>query len=1005
MRQSQDPNNQIAAREALLDALPGLVFEIEQNTPPKIRYISEQVYDLTDAAPNSFIDKPVNELLNFIHPEDREAWLESILHALDTEQPCRLQYRIIDKNGRVRHMLGQGKVTGSEESFPSRFYGAALDITDEKKTGKRTRAILETAPDSIIVVDKERKVLFINKQTEQMFGYPSSELLGKPIETLLPSRYREGHPEQMQSFFSSPTFRQMGTGRDLWAVGKDGREFPVEISLSPLHTDEGLLISAAVRDITARKQADIELRQAKEAAEDATRAKSDFLANMSHEIRTPMNAIIGMSHLALQTKLNSKQKNYIEKVNQSAQDLLGIINDILDFSKIEAGMLDIEKTDFNLKTVLNQFSNLLSLRANEKGLELLVDVAPNVPSGLIGDPMRLGQILVNLGGNAVKFTETGEVVLGIELINQKDEQVELKFSMTDTGIGMTAEQQSKLFQSFSQADTSTTRQYGGTGLGLSISKKLTEMMGGTIGVESAPEKGSCFSFTANFTISHSISQDKLILPEYLRKLRILIVDDNEQARIILSNIVNSLGFEVDVAEEGQTALAQISIEDRSENPYQLAIIDWLMPKMDGVTLTKKIQTSSDIRNKPPIIMATAHDKNELISAAESAEIKLQGIVIKPLTPSSVFNSIMHSLGQTQELTEDIATEFEEQKAIAEGLKGARILLVEDNLLNQELATELLQSNGIHVTLAENGQIALDKLSNQQFDGVLMDCQMPVMDGYQATEAIREQTRFRTLPIIAMTANVMVKDLEKALQSGMNDYIGKPLDITHMFETMKKWIHPQADNQVPFVDTVEGAPIEAPKYDLEQLVGIDVTSGLKRTQGNLTLYVKLLKRFQQSMSDFEHRFNHEQNLPSLERMAHTLKGTAGNIGADELQQAAQVLEDSCEDDMTASHRQVNLAKVIEKLNPVLNSLASTLDSETATAPTSHQLSQEELSRHLEHLKKLIEDYDTEAINILNELLNSINDVELQKPLREIESLINEYDFEAALKAFEETEWQF
>jgi PAS domain S-box-containing protein len=558
---------QLAAREALLNALPGLAFEIQKGTSPTIRYISEQIEELTGITSAHFIDKPMYELLSIIHPDDHELWQKNILGAFDTKASYRLEYRIIDQNGYIRYMLGQGIVIDNKEGGGLSFYGSSLEVTKEKKTEQRTIAILETAPDSILVIDSERKIILINKQTEQMFGYQSSELIGKPIETLLPSRYRKEHPKHMHSFFSSPTYRQMGSGRDLWAINKDGNEFPVEISLSPLHTEEGLLVSAAVRDITSRKQADIELRKAKEAAEGATRAKSDFLANMSHEIRTPMNAIIGMSHLALQTGLNNKQKNYVEKVNQSAQDLLGIINDILDFSKIEAGKLDIEQVDFDLKTVLEQFSNLLGFRANEKRLELLVDVAPGVPLGLIGDPMRLGQILVNLGSNAVKFTESGEVSLYIRLKHQEGDRVELMFSISDTGIGMTEAQQNKLFQAFTQADSSTTREYGGTGLGLSISKKLTEMMGGQINVDSKLNHGSCFSFTAKFAISTKIEQDKFILPNYLRRLKILVVDDNEHARVILSSIVTSLGFEVDTAEGGLTALNKINHQEKIGTPY------------------------------------------------------------------------------------------------------------------------------------------------------------------------------------------------------------------------------------------------------------------------------------------------------------------------------------------------------------------------------------------------------------------------------------------------------
>jgi PAS domain S-box-containing protein len=1002
MPQLRDSASQLAAREALLNALPGLAFEIRKGPSLTIRYISEQVHKLTGFTTDHFVDEPVETLLGFIHPDDHVKWLESLHTAFDSKVPCRLEYRIIDQDKYIHHMLGQSKVVDVEGNDGPLLYGSAMDVTKEKKAEQRTIAILETAPDSILVIDDERKIILINKQTEHMFGYQSSELLGQPIEVLLPNRYKKNHPKQMRSFFASPTYRQMGSGRDLWAINKDGCEFPVEISLSPLHTEEGLLVSAAVRDITDRKQADIELRKAKEAAEEATKAKSDFLANMSHEIRTPMNAIIGMSHLALQTELNNKQKNYVEKVNRSAKDLLGIINDILDFSKIEAGKLDLEQTDFDLKTVLNQFSNLLSLRANEKNLELLVDIEPAIPSGLVGDPMRLGQVLVNLGSNAVKFTDKGEVVLGITLVNSNDDHVELKFSITDTGIGMTAEQQGRLFQAFSQADSSTTREYGGTGLGLSISKKLTEMMGGQISVESQPGVGSCFSFTAKFIVSNAIQHDRLILPEPLKKLKVLVVDDNEQARTILSSIVSSLGFDVDVANGGLTALTKLCTEDSSGTPYQLAIIDWLMPDVDGVLLTQKIQTSEDINSPPPIIMATAHDKNELLSAADSARIKLEGVVIKPLTPSNIFNSIMNTLGHRQESLRDTAAEYIEQKEIAESLKGAHILLVEDNLLNQELAVELLQSNGIQVTLAENGQVALDKLSVEVFDGILMDCQMPIMDGYQATEEIRKKDHLHDLPIIAMTANVMVQDIEKALQSGMNDHIGKPLDVTYMFQTMRKWIK-VSNKDTSKIAKLENEHTEVPPYDLTNLIGVNVENGLKRTQGSLSLYIKLLKRFTHSMSDFEHQFNHAKGNSESERLAHTLVGTAGNIGAEKLYDAAKKLEESCKNNISNDIRQTHLNNTIKQLTPVLASLEKSLTNDIESKPANCQLSEAEIDSNLANIKQLIDEYDTEAIDALNELMEKTAEPRLQEPLRAIKSLLNEYDFEAALKVFERTNW--
>jgi PAS domain S-box-containing protein len=1108
--------------ETLINSIPGVVYTVNLSGKPTIQYVSEQVTALTGYQPSDFIDKDARSLTDFTHPDDAKQLLSDIEQAIRDKRDYSLEYRIINMDGGIRHVYGRGSATYSAEGIPQVLYATVMDVTDRKIAEKRTRAILETAPDSMLVVNEKRQILLINEQTEKLFGYNRAELLNQPIEILLPKRYRDHHPEHMAIFFSAPTVRQMGSGSELWAARKDGSEFPVEISLSPLQTEDGLLVSAAVRDITKRKQADRELlqakeatiraksdflanmslvvnnkrqilqinkqteklfgykagellnqpietllprryrdhhfehmatffsaptvrqmgsgselwamrkdgtefpveislsplqtedgllvsavvrditarkqatresRQAKETAEAATKAKSDFLANMSHEIRTPMNAIIGMSQLALQTNSSHKQKNYIKKVNKSAEDLLRIINDILDFSKIEAGKLDIEQVDFELKTVLEQFNNLVGMRAAEKDLELLVKIKDGVPEGLVGDPMRLGQILTNLGGNAVKFTNQGQVELMIELLNRQSDKVELKFSITDTGIGMTAPQQDKLFQSFSQADTSTTREYGGTGLGLAISKKLTELMDGKIGVSSVVNEGACFYFTAHFTESKNIELEKLIIPRNLNNSKVMIVDDNAHAREILSNIMFSLGFDADTFEDGSQALKQMKKQEATSNPYRLAIIDWIMPDMNGVTLSQMIQTSSDIMAPPAIIMTTSYDKDELQSAAELANIKLQGIVVKPLTPSSIFNSLLEALGHKIKPGSENHSKYEQQYLAASSLSGANILLVEDNVLNQELAVELLQSNGMNVMLAENGAVALDILQQHDFDGILMDCQMPVMDGYQATAAIRRQAKFKSLPIIAMTANVMLQDIDKEKQSGMNDHIGKPLSVTEMFKTMAKWITPKQkrDLRIPHPASKTLSNIE-----LNNIIGVNTDSGLKRTQYNSQLYIKLLNRFVEGMQDFEQKFNQAEDLLAAKRLAHTLKGNAGNIGAEAVQQLAEILEHSCDEAITTHNRQEHLANVLKQLCPTITSITEILGvKQNEKIVVQNTLSAEDVTTQLQQVKLLITEYDTKAIERLESLMPYIQDQNLKETLQKVEKSINGYDFETAL----------
>jgi two-component system, sensor histidine kinase and response regulator len=534
-------------------------------------------------------------------------------------------------------------------------------------------------------------------------------------------------------------------------------------------------------DIDIRKAAEQAIQATQAELEKANEAKSAFLANMSHEIRTPMNAVLGLSHLALKTDPSPRQRDYLIKIRSSAQHLLGIINEILDFSKIEAGKLSVESVEFDLDKVLENVSNLISEKASDKGLELIFDIEPSVVSTrLRGDPLRLGQILINFCNNAVKFTEQGEVVIRAHVLEAIENSQVVKFSVSDTGIGMAEEQIERLFQAFEQADTSTTRKYGGTGLGLAISKRLAELMGGDVGVTSELGKGSTFWFTARLG-KGALAPRPSLLRSDLRGRRVLIVDDNSPARAVLSNMLTNMTFLADEAASGEEGIEMVRQAATRGEPYGIVFVDWQMPRLDGIETSKRILALPDLAIPPHIVMVTAYGREDVLKQAE--ENGLDNVLVKPVTSSTLFDTIVAVLHAQQEATSHahITPSFEIART-----RGTRVLLVEDNEINQEVAIGLLEDAAIQVDLAENGEIAVRMVQENDYDAVLMDMQMPVMDGIAATRAIRSDSRFTSLPIIAMTANAMAADREKCLDAGMNDHIGKPIDPDQLFSVLVRW---------------------------------------------------------------------------------------------------------------------------------------------------------------------------------------------------------------------------
>ncbi|WP_421246939.1 PAS domain S-box protein [Aeromonas sanarellii] len=994
------------------------------------------------------------------------------------------------------------------------------DITQRRAAERKFKDLLESAPDAMVIVNHEGDIVLVNRRAIELFGWRREELLGHKIEMLVPTRFRTHHPALRDQFFRSPQPRSMGPGLELFGLHRDGREFPIEISLSPIETEDGLLVSSAIRDITERRVAEQALRTASErltlvqeaggiglfdldlvtgrnywtpqleqmfglepgsfggtqahwqallhpddvvaagttferaieegaariefdfrivrqnddkvrtfkslcrvtrtpeglplratgvnidvtaltearaVAEEATEAKSAFLANMSHEIRTPMNAIIGMSHLALCTQLDRRQRNYIEKVHRSAENLLGIINDILDFSKIEAGMMALEIIPFHLEDVLDNLANMIGLRAEEKGLELLFDTAPDLPTALVGDPLRLGQILINLGNNAAKFTQEGEIVVGVKPLGNDSERLELHFWVRDTGIGMNAEQCGRLFQSFSQADSSTTRKYGGTGLGLAISKRLVELMGGRIWVESEQDKGSTFHFCIMLGRQHDEQPRRMLTQDELLGTRALVVDDNASAREVLYGMASSFGIEVDVADSGHAALAMLVAAERKELPYDLVLMDWRMPGMDGIETVRQMQ-ATNLAQTPSVIMVTAFGREEVREEAQVQGIALPVVLTKPVTPSTLLEAFGSVLGKVPLVDSRAAERSELNASATASLRGARLLLVEDNDLNRELATELLQEVGITLSQAENGQQALEILERDaDFDGVLMDCQMPVMDGYTATRQIRQQPRFATLPVIAMTANAMAGDRERALASGMNDHIAKPFDMTSLFATLARWITPRARQpMVANVAAVDAAPQASPLS--AALDGIDQAAGLATCMGNAELYQRLLRKFHLANQEFAKQFEAalaDSDTTAAARLAHSLKGMAGNIGAFGVAQAAGELERRCQSGANDEQRQAALTGVEQSLTPVLAALVGAGFEKKPESVSLLQISDKELQSLLRKLGQLLAECDSEAIDVLSELRSCVLSPELATRLAQVAQEMDRYDFAEAL----------
>ncbi|EPR41173.1 PAS/PAC sensor hybrid histidine kinase [Desulfovibrio sp. X2] len=858
----------------------------------------------------------------------------------------------------------------------------------------RFRGIVESSRDLIWEMGRDAAITYASPRVADILGYSPGEVAGRtPFEFMPPEEAGKARCTfEAASAQGMPLFNW-----ETVCLHRSGRQVVLESNNVAIVDLQGRHVGyrGIARDITERILAGRLIEEARQEAEQANQAKSDFLARMSHEIRTPMNAVLGMCHLALKTRLSPKQHDYLTKIRRSGEALLGVINEILDFSKIEAGRLSIENVRFDLEAVLGNMVDVNALAAEDKGIEFLLSVDADVPTDLCGDPLRLGQVLINLVGNAVKFTEQGEVLVSVLALERGEKHALLRFSVRDTGIGLTPEQITTLFDPFTQADGSTTRRHGGTGLGLAICKRIVEMMGGGIEVQSEPGVGSEFSFVLRFPLPEEREGAPRATPNDLKGLGVLVVDDNATSRMILGDILQSFRFTVGAASSGEEALRLL---ERGDIDYSVVLLDWKMPGMDGMACARRIRTMP-LAMQPAIIMVTAYGREEIMRSVEISDV--DGLLLKPVSRSVLLNTIMESLD----------AEGHEHHALAPGagpddipghIRGARILLVEDNELNQQVARELLEGAGLDVTVAGDGEAALDILGRTQmaaaedgggFQAVLMDVRMPGMDGFEATRRIRATSELRDLPVIAMTAHALDTDREKSLRAGMNDHVGKPIRPSELFAALGRWISPAgwkpAAPPPPPPENGSGGRGLAPRASAaaqatgaERLPppgavpGLDMASGLARVRGNARLYRRLLLDFARTCGKAPERLGAEIAAGDFElarQEAHTLKGVAGNVGLLDVYAAAAHL-DACLGG-APSACSASLARLAASTAAATTAIEKHLgpaekgngrierDEDGASGPA---LSPEETAARLGELAELLARHDTRALDVFEEL---------------------------------------
>ncbi|MBS4098308.1 MAG: response regulator [Sulfuricella sp.] len=874
----------------------------------------------------------------------------------------------------------------------ARFY------TTLEESEHKFRSLYENAVEGIFRTSVAGRLLTANPAMARILGYDSPADLLATVTDIATQIYAD--PERRGEIIRLMQEKDSVSDFETRFKRKGGSETWVSISARVVHDETGGIryIDGSLLDINERKEKERAERERKE-ADIANQAKSAFLSSMSHEIRTPMNAILGLTELTLATDLTPKQRDYLRKVKTASHTLLGIINDILDVSKIEAGKMDLEVIDFDLEEVLSGVSDMIGMSATRKGIELLFDIAPQTPTRLLGDPLRLGQILLNLSNNAVKFTDAGEILVTVGCREPSEGRVKLNFCVRDTGIGMSEEQMGRIFQSFSQADSSTTRKYGGTGLGLTISKKLVEMMGGEIAVQSETGKGSMFSFTAVFGVGAPAANLAELVPQNRQHgvLRVLVVDDSDTARLILEHTLRSFGFDVTSVDSGIAALRELAAAPL-RRAYDLVLMDWKMPGMDGIEATRRIRENDHLAVMPAILMISAYSREEVMRQAWEAGV--DEFLAKPFYPTLLLDSIRNIFERGGIRDERLAPVNGNADEIR--LDGAVILLVDDQELNLLVAKSFLEKTGATVVTAGNGRQAVERIKapGAHYDAVLMDIQMPVMDGYEACQTVRRDERFAGLPIIAMTAHATAEERKRCLDNGMNDHLSKPVDPVKLFAVLREWIAPKSSGASESrQESRHGIQLDAAIADLPGLRLDDILTHLGYDE---QLLYQMAEMFLRSHTDAAVRlraFVAAGNLDEARRIAHTLKGTCGQMGALPLSGAAQRLEDAI-----MKNAGLDLLPLMNDFEVCLTELVGSLrkleahlainNADLAAIEAGKTLEPAQLAERCRELAILIEDDVASAIDLIATIGNASDDATVSSLLLRIRDALQDFDAEVA-----------